>query len=523
MSSVNDQERTVGSRFDVVIVGAGHNGLIASCYLAREGLRVGVFERRGVVGGGCSNVELFEGYTSSHCAATIWILQPRIIQELELERHGFAYYQQDPEPVNLYPGGLALACFADPERTKREIARLSPVDAARYDDFKDYWRRAGALFGHFFFEDPPSEREIAAHAAAVGETELYRSLRSDSIAEVCQRYFKDPRVQAAFVSVEDVGDPWTPGSAWAEAYVQAGAFVDSGNAVVKGGIGSLSEAIASAALEHGVEIHTETEVAQISLDEDDRAASVVLADGSSIDADVVVSNLDPKSTLRLLPAGGLPASYVDAVQRLKTEVGYLKFHAVVDELPDLSSYRSPSDESLAAGTIRIASSLGQFRDAYRAAMSGAIPEEPVIGRIVTPTVHDPTLTDRDGHIVAMWAMYAPITPREGNWDTIRDRTAERLIDHVTRYVPNFRSSLREWRLFTPQDLAQEMGFTDGSIRHIDMVPGQLMGDRYLAGYGYGTPIENVFLCGVGTHPGGEINGAPGHNAARSVLRSVAVR
>jgi phytoene dehydrogenase-like protein len=207
------------------------------------------------------------------------------------------------------------------------------------------------------------------------------------------------------------------------------------------------------------------------------------------------------------------------VDRLSTRAAYLKFHTVMDELPDISGYFGGGQTAPEqAAYIRIGPSMDHYRRSFNAAVSGEIPDEPIC-HLQIPTVYDRTLIGdgRDGQVLSVWVMYAPVKPARGTWAERKDETAEHLIDYITRFVPNFRDAVRSWTLLTPEDMEERVGITNGSIHHLDHIPSQMLDHRPLSGAGYETPIEGLYLCGAGTHPGGEVTGAPGHNAAHHLL------
>jgi phytoene dehydrogenase-like protein len=506
-----------GNTYDAVIVGGGHNGLVASYYLARAGLRVLVLERRDEVGGACATEELFPGYRISSCSYMCWNLHKKVVADMELERYGLSRKAIDPMPVVPYSDGSYLAFWADDHRTEAEIARISPGDAARYRGWRDFWHRAAGLVYPFFLREPPSLAQIWDHARDRGEEELLGRLLTWSIADVVAEFFDDQRVGAGLVAVCDAGDPYAPGSAWSEAWWHTNSHNGSVFSVVIGGMGSITQAMAAAARERGVEIRTSSQVEEI-LVTAGRATGVRLVSGEEVSAELVLSNADPKRTfLRLIPAAALPEEFRQRVARISTRVAYLKFHAILSAPPDLSRYLGTGHDPRYSTFISIApDALDSYRNAWDEAKRGRVPSAPVCN-IQVPTAYDETLTDLDGVIASAWVLYAPPRPAHGSWDARREEVGEGLIDHITQFVPNFRSEIRDWQLFTPLDIERRVGMTDGSIRHVDMVPSQLYDQRPLPRAGYGTPIAGLFLCGSGTHPGGEVTGAPGHNAARAVL------
>jgi phytoene dehydrogenase-like protein len=509
--------------YDALIVGGGHNGLVASFYLAQAGLDVAVLERREQVGGAAYTEELFPGYRVSTCSYVCWNLQQRVIDDLELERHGLDRRPIDPLPVLPFRGGEYLAFWEDPARTREEIARINPRDAERFDAWLELWERAAGLVHPFFLRQPPTMAEIRAHASEIGELPLLDRLLESSIAELSREYFEDERIGAALMLICDIGDPFAPGSAWSEAWWHTNEPNGSVPSVVVGGMGGITQAMARAATERGVEIRTSTEVDQI-LVEDSRAMGVRLANGDELSARSVVSNADPKRTFfKLLAEDAIATPFRDQIAGLSTKAACLKFHAVLDEPLDLSPYLGKDHDPRYSTYVTLApDGFETYSRAWRQAQAGEIPEQPVC-HIQVPTAYDSTLTDGDGEIVSIWTLYAPSRPATGNWPDRRQKTAEGLIDYVASFIPNFGSAMSQWELFTPFDIEQRVGLTDGCIRHIDMVPGQLYEDRPLPGAGYATPIADLWLCGAGTHPGGEVTGAPGHNAAHAILTDLGRR
>jgi phytoene dehydrogenase-like protein len=509
-----------GSRQDAIIVGGGHNGLVAAFYLAQAGLKVTVLERRDFVGGACATEELFEGYRISSCSYVCWMLQSKVIEDMQLRQRGFEYKVLDPIQFNPYRDGSHLFYWMDDDRTQEELRRLSEHDARNYTEYNKFWSRAASLVNHFLLKDPPTLAEVMDYAREQGEEELFEWLLTHSVADVCDRYFEDTRIKASLVQVEDIGDPWAPGSAWAEAYFHCSEFTDLGGyAVVKGGMGAITASMADACRERGVDLRTGTEVEEI-LVADGRVRGVRLASGEEMEAGLVLSNADPKRTfLKLVDRNALPADFRTQVKNLSTKTSYLKFHAIMDRPPDTSRYlgREPKPEEVSY--IHIAPSLEHYRNAYEEIRAGEPATEPIV-HIQIPSVYDNTLTERDGHIVSIWALYAPPKLARGTWEERREGVGNALIDYVAEFVPNFRKDMREWRLFTPADLEQRVGLTDGNIRHLDVLPGQFMSQRPMPGAGYSTPLDGLYLCGSGTHPAGEVSGAPGHNAAHAVLREV---
>ena len=288
--------------YDAIVVGGGHNGLVAAFYLARAGRRVCVLERRPFVGGACATEELFPGYLVSSCSYIVWNLQEKVVVDMDLARHGFVRTPVDPLPVLPLRGNEYLAFWADEERTKAEVARVNARDAERYSDWLHFWYRAAGLVHPFFLREPPTSAELRAHASAIGEEALLDKLLASSIADIAAEYLTDPRVAAAQVLICDVGDPYAPGSAWSEAWWHTNEHNGSVPSVVRGGMGAITRAMASAVAEQGGEIRTDAAVERI-LVENGRATGVRLSGGQVLTSDVILSNADPKRTY---PASARP-------------------------------------------------------------------------------------------------------------------------------------------------------------------------------------------------------------------------
>jgi phytoene dehydrogenase-like protein len=288
-------------------------------------------------------------------------------------------------------------------------------------------------------------------------------------------------------------------------------------------MGAITQAMARAAEEAGATIHTGSGVDRILVDDDRRVRGVRLSTGEEVQARVVLSNADPTRTyLGLLEPDVLPTDHRQRVERLSVTTSYLKMHCVLDRLPDLSGHLGREAELRDVGYLHLAPSLETFRDAHAEAMAGRPASRPVV-HIQIPTVYDTSIRDGDGHMASVWAMYAPPVLKEGTWDERRDEVGRDLLAYIDRFIPGFTDGVREWMLLTPKDMEDRIGLTRGNIRHLDMIPDQFLGNRPLPGAGYATPIEGLYLCGAGTHPGGEVSGGPGHNAAHAVLRALASR
>jgi phytoene dehydrogenase-like protein len=508
----------MSERHDAVVIGGGHNGLVAATYLARAGLRVGVLERRDLLGGACVTEELFPGYRLSSCSYICHLLQEKVIVDLELPRHGFQVFALEPSRFHPFPDGRSLVAWEDPARTAAEIEKLSRADAAAWPRWMDLWERAARLLHPYFLAAAPTYADITARVRGTEDEGLWETLLTRSMWDLVHEHFESDVLRAHTLNAQDIGDPRAPGSALCYAYIKVNLRSAPGTVgIVRGGMGAITQAMARAAREAGVVLRPGAEVARLYL-EAGRAAGVVLADGEVVRAPIVLSNADPKRTfLRLVPGEALPAEFRAAVARLTTRAAYLKFHAALRELPDFSRYLGPGFDPRYLAQVKLCPSTEAFVAAWQEAQAGR-PASPPLMEVQIPSVYDPTLAPPGHHVVSVWALWAPVQLAEGSWEARRRAVGEAMIDTLTAYAPNFRRALVDWCLFTPPDLEARVGLTDGNIRHLDIVPAQMFARRPLPGWAsYRTPVPGLYLCGAGTHPGGEVTGAPGHNAAHAVL------
>ena len=509
----------MAGRYSAIVVGGGHNGLVAANYLARKGNRVLVLERRSFVGGACITEELFPGFRVSSCAYICHLLQAKVIDDLQLREHGLRIYAMDPVSFHPLPNNRYLLRWHDDERTAENIALISPPDGRRYRDWVAFWRRAGGIIQRYFLTDPPTLAEVAADVRGTQDEAVFERMLTGSMRDLVDEHFESPLVRACFIDAQDAGDPRAPGSVMACAYIRSDILTPRENfGIPSGGMGAITQAMARSAQAQGVEIRTDAEAARI-LTHNGAASGVLLADGERIAADAVLSNADPKRTfLSLLNAADAPPALLADARRMKTNISYLKFHCAMSDLPDFSAYLGAGYDPKALAYIRICPSVEYFEQNWDDARSGKPSSCPVM-YIQIPTVYDDTLTPPGKHVMSVWVMYAPVRLAQGSWRDARQGVGNHLIDAIAQYAPNFRDVLLAWELFTPLELEERVGLTDGNIRHLDMTSQQMFAQRpSRALAGYRTPIEGLYLCGAGAYPGGEVTGAPGHNAAQTLLR-----
>jgi phytoene dehydrogenase-like protein len=506
--------------YDVIVVGAGHNGLVTASYLAAEGLKVLVLERLGRVGGAIATEEVFPGFHVPYCAYICHMLHGKIIDDLELRKHGFDLYNIDPYYFQPFPDGSRIIGWHDPKRLYQEVRRLSEHDAAAYIDWVAFWDRACGLLYRYHLVDPPSFTQVAHDVRGSADEEVWETMLTVSMRDLVEQTFEDERVRAYFVNAQDAGDPSAPGSILSVAYIRSGSQGKRENrGIPKGGMGQVAEAMAAAARSRGVEIRTGAPVRKV-LVEGGQAQGVVLEDGQEIHAFVVVSNADPKRTyLSLLEAKDLDDGFVERVRHLKTRANCVKALVALKQFPDFGRYLGSGFDPRLAAATRICPSVDWLQGSWDACKTGRLSRTPVM-HIQFPTAYDRTLAPAGMHVMSSWSLYYPAHPADGPWDAAKKQELiEVHLEILSRFAPNFRECVLDFTLETPADIERRIGMTDGNIRHLDVTPQQYFSRRMP----YRAPVRGLYLCGSGTHPGGELTGAPGHNCARAILRDLDTR
>jgi phytoene dehydrogenase-like protein len=516
----------------VAIVGGGHNGLTAAAYLARAGRKVLVLERRHVLGGAAVTEEVFKGFHFSVCSYVVSLLRPEIIRELDLPRHGLEILPLDGTFTPI-PDGDYLWRMNDHARTRREIARHSRLDAEAYDEYG----RAMVEMGRFV---KPILDMLPPDPASLDPRGLRRLLSLVQRFRGLSRQDQYNQVQLMTMSAVDFLDQWfetdvlkatmsasgiigtflgvrSPGTAYVLLHHYMGeidgAFRSWG--LARGGTGAISNAIAGAAREAGVEIRTGAAVARI-LVRGNRARGVVLQNGDEIEAGVVASSVDPRLTfLRLLEEGALPEEFLDDIHRFKFRGSSGKVNLALDALPDFNSL--PGEGAHLRGAISISPGVDYMERAYDAAKYGDFSPQPYID-IVIPSLTDPSVAPPGKHVMSCFVQYAPYHLARGTWDERRDEFGDTVLDTLAQYAPNLRNIVLHRQVLTPLDLEREWGLSEGNIFQGELTLEQLFFLRPAPGWAqYRTPIDSLYMCGSATHPGGGIMGAPGRNAAMKIL------
>ena len=518
--------------YDAIVIGGGHNGLTTAAYLARAGRKVLVLERRHVLGGAAVTEEVFKGFKVSVCSYVVSLLRPEIIRELDLPRHGLEILPLDGTLTPM-PDGDYLWRVNDHGKTRREIARHSPVDAEAYDEYGRGMVEMGRFVKPILSMLPPDPLSLrprdlrkllflVQRFRALSRQDQYDlvQLMTMSAVDFLDRWFETDVLKATMSASGIIGTflgVRSPGTAYVLLHHYMGeidgAFRSWG--LPRGGTGSISNAIAAAAREAGVDIRSETAVAGI-LVRDNTANGVILENGDELHASIVASSVDPRVTfLQFVDRAVLPDGFLDDVNRYKFRGSSGKVNLALDALPDFTCMPGPGAHL--RGAISISPSIDYMERAYDAAKYGRFSPRPYID-IVIPSLTDPSVAPPGKHLMSCFVQYAPYHLREGSWDERREEFGDAVVNTLSEYAPNLRNIILHRQVVTPLDLEREWGLSEGNIFQGELTLEQLFFLRPAPGWAqYRTPIKNLYMCGSATHPGGGIMGAPGRNAALRIL------
>lgn len=530
----------MSNQADVLIIGGGHNGLVTAGYLARAGLRVTVLEARSVVGGASVTEEPWPGFKVSTLSYLCSLLQPRIIQDLELAKYGYHLYPKDPSFFTAYPDGRYLFFWQSMEKTVAEIAKFSKRDAEVYPQYERELEQLAEWVEGLLLETPPNiiRRKISdllqmgklgLNTLKLGDDGLVRLVKimTQSAKEFLQERFESEEIKTTLATdgvIGTNGGPSTPGTAYILLHhVMGGAAGARGLwGFVRGGMGAISLALAQSAEAKGATIRTNARVEQI-LIKDGRAYGAVLSNGEEFKAKVVVSNAEPKRTfLQMVDAAHLDSEFRQSISNFRVEGSVVKINLALDGLPNFKAFPNKSDKEINLPhrtTMHVCPTLEYVDRAWEDALQGRPSAKPML-ECTIPTAYDDSLAPPGKHIMNIFAQYAPFSLKEGQWtQALKDQFADRCLDALAEYAPNIRDIILHRQVISPLDMEQEYGLTGGNIFHGEMNLDQLFFLRPVAGWAnYRTPIRQLYLCGSGTHPGGGVMGAPGHNAAREILK-----
>ncbi|MFN3420353.1 MAG: phytoene desaturase family protein [Armatimonadota bacterium] len=524
-------------QYDAIVIGAGHNGLIAAAYLAKAGLKVCVLERRPIIGG-CSVTENLWGNCKVSTAAYVCgLLHPKIVKDLQLHQHGFEIIRRDPSSFTPLPDGGYLLLGSDEKFNAEQIAKFSKRDAESFMRYEEAMDKLAAFVEPLLVSVPPkfpdwSLSDLPAYFRIlssflhlpVPERELLSRLFTSSAWNVLSEWFESEPLKVTLATDGVIGTalpPTAPTTALVLFHHVMGSITGKRGVwgYVRGGMGVLCEAVASVAKKHGATILTNAEVKQI-LVRNDTVVGVVLSDGTEIASRIVLSSADPKRTfLQLLPQEILPSDFARKIQRIKMSAAAFKVNIVADGLPEFRHVGTEfgNGQFHLRGTIHLCPSLDFLEQAYADYVHGEPSQKPMVEMCI-PTVLDKTLAPEGKHIVSLFVQYAPYEPL-GGWHRWKDEFVKRILAVVDEFAPNFSSRIVHLQALSPQDLETEFALTGGNIFHGDITPDQMFVFRPVAGWAqYRTPLRGLYLCGAGAHPGGGIIGTAGHNAAMVALK-----
>ena len=521
--------------YDVTIIGGGHNGLVAACYLAKSGLKTLVLERREVVGGGAITEELHPGFRCSTLDHAAGPLSAHVAADLNLSRFGLEMIVPEARVLALSPDGRSLCIYNDVNRTVSEIEKFSSNDAKIYPEFANSFARIGSVLAPLISMTPPSiDQPTAADLWQLGKVGLafrglgkkdeYRLLRWGpmAVADLVGEWFETELLRATVAARGINGafaGPWSAGTSlgllW-QAAMDGNALGPA--AYAKGGMGGLSEALASAAKAAGAEIRTRVHVLGVAGVDGD-TPKVVLEGGEEIESRVVVSNADPRATfLNLVDPIDLDPNFLSKMRNYRAPGVAAKINLALSGLPQFSGVNGGDPETKLAGRIHIGPEIDYLERAFDASKYGEFSAEPYLD-ITLPSISDPSLAPPGKHVMSIHAQFAPYKLKEGDWTTRRDEFADNVIGQLEKYAPGLRDSIVARQVITPRDLEETYGLSGGHIHHGEQTIDQFFTFRPLIGWAqYRTPLKRLYLCGAGTHPGGGITGLPGANAAREIAR-----
>jgi phytoene dehydrogenase-like protein len=523
---------------DVIIIGGGHNGLVAACYLAKAGLKTLVLERREIVGGAAVTAEIHPGFRCSTLAHSAGPFLPHITKDLRLESYGVQIIKPEARVLALATSRKSICIYNDTARTVSEIEKISPTDAKNYPEFERSFARIGKVLAPLVSMTPPqidnpkkSELfnlgKLGLSFRGLGKKDAYRLLRWGpmAVADLVAEWFETETLRATVAARGIFGafaGPWSAGTSlgliW-QAAIDGHPIAPS--AFVKGGMGALTEGLARAAQKLGVEIRTSAEVERIET-VDETASKVVLKSGEEIAARAVVSNADPRRTfLNLVDPVDLDPNFLLKIQNYRALGVSAKINLALSGLPSFPEVAG--DITKLSGRIHIGPDIDYLERAFDASKYGDYSREPCMD-ITIPTLSDSSLAPAGSHVMSIYVQYAPYKLKEGDWNSRRDEFADNVIDVLALYAPDIKSLIVARQVITPLDLEQTYGLSGGHIHHGEQTLDQFFTFRPLIGWAqYRTPIKGLYLCGAGTHPGGGVTGGSGANAAKEIVKDLKSR
>ncbi|HTC57519.1 MAG TPA: NAD(P)/FAD-dependent oxidoreductase [Candidatus Sulfotelmatobacter sp.] len=527
-------EATNGAH-DIVIIGGGHNGLVTAFYLAKAGFKPLVLERRPQIGGAAITNEFHRGFRCSTLAHTAGPLRPDIVRDMQLEKHGLRLITPEICVTALSPDGRALSLYQDEETSAQSIAAFSQKDATKYPEFEKSLGKISKVIAEALATTPPdidhpsggdlwSMLKTGRALRNLGKRDMYRVLRWGpmAVADLVAEYFETELLRAVIAARGIFGTflgPWSAGSSLQLLIRAAGDSHPAGSAFfAAGGMGELTQAMASAAKAAGVEIRAAAEVIEIRV-KDGAATGVLLSTGEEINAKAVISNADPKRTLlKLTDPTHLSPDFVQKLQHYRGNGTVAKVNLALSGLPTFTALKN-GDGAALRGRIHIGPEIDYLERAFDESKYGNFSRQPYLEAAI-PSLTDPTLAPAGKHVMSIYMQYAPYKLK-GDWEEQRKALGQTVVQTLAQYAPNLPEMILTHQIITPLDLEEVYGLTGGQIFHGDLALDQFFTMRPLLDWArYRTPIENLYLCGSGTHPGSGLTGGSGANAAREILKQL---
>jgi phytoene dehydrogenase-like protein len=528
----------VATDCDVAIIGAGHNGLVCAAYLAKAGMKVKVFERRSIVGGAAVTEEFYPGFRNSICSYTVSLLNKKVVDDLNLYAHGLQLIERPLSNFLPLEGGGYLKAHANPQKMKAEVARHCKQDAEQLVDYEATILRLANVLKSFVLETPPNvggglsdlwrfwKSGRRFQAMNIQDQQDFADIMCLSADEFLSRWFISDPVKALYAFdgvVGNLASPYMAGTAYVLLHHCFGDIMQSsgvwGHAI--GGMGAITQAMASAARMAGAEIETSAPVAQV-MSNRSGVKGIQLEDGRTFSCRAVAANTHPKLLFdKLVSSDIVPPEFMKRMDQFKSVSGTFRMNVALSELPDFSCLPGTVQAEHHTAGIIMAPSVSYMERAYRDAVDFGWSNKPIVEMLIPSTIDD-TLSSKGQHVASLFCQhFDPNLSDDRSWDDHRDEAANTIIDLVTSYAPNFKASLLGTQILSPLDLEREFGLIGGDIFHGNLGINQLFSMRPTLGYAdYRMPVQGLYLCGSGAHPGGGVTGAPGHNAAREILRDL---
>jgi phytoene dehydrogenase-like protein len=520
---------------DVVIIGGGHNGLVTAFYLAKAGYKPLVLERSAQVGGAAVTDEFHPGFKCSTLAHTAGPIRPDVVRDMQLEKHGLMMITPEVCVTALSPDGRALTLYQDENKSAQEISAFSQKDGPKYLEFQQSLAKISKVIGDALASTPPnidnpssgdlwSMLKTGRAIRKLGRKDMFRLLRWGpmAVADLASEYFETELLRAVIAARGVFGTflgPWSAGSALVLLIRAAGDAHPAGSAnLAVGGIGAVTQAMAEAAKAAGAEIRTGCEVIEIRV-QDGAATGVLLSTGEEIQAKAVISNADPKRTLlKLTDPEHLSPDFVQKLQHYRGNGTVAKVNLALSALPKFTALPN-GDSAALRGRIHIGNEIDYLERAFDESKYGNFSKEPYIEATI-PSLTDPTLAPEGKHVMSIYMQYAPYKLK-GDWSQQRNALGQTVVKTLAQYAPNLPELILTHQIITPLDLEEKYGLTGGQIFHGDLALDQFFTMRPLLDWArYKTPIQSLYLCGSGTHPGAGLTGGSGANAAREIVKEL---